>query len=70
MLLRAQVPVSGIRNHALMADVAPLLGPVSHILETYGYRWPSIQIRVIHAIIDGTLDLGTIPQSWSIAGMG
>ena len=66
MLLRAQVPVAGMRNHALMADVAPLLGPVRQILETYGYRWPSIQTSVIHAIIDGTLDLGTIPQSWGI----
>ena len=66
MLLRAQVPVAGMRDHALMADVAPLLGPVRQILETYGYRWPSIQTRVIHAIIDGTLDLGTMPQSWGI----
>ena len=59
-----------MRNHALMAEVAPLLGPVRHTLETYGYGWRSIQIRVIHAIIDGTLDLGTIPQSWSIEAMG
>jgi len=66
MLLRAQVPVAGMRNHVLMAEVAPLLGPVRQTLETYKYRWPSIQIRVIHAIIAGTLDLGTLPQSWSI----
>jgi integrase len=66
MLLRAQVPVAGMRNHALMAEVAPLLGPVRRTLEAYGYGWRSIQISVIHAIIDGTLDLGTIPQSWSI----
>ena len=66
MLLRAQVPVAGMRDHALMAEVAPLLGPVRQTLEIYKYRWPSIQIRVIHAIIAGTLDLGTLPQSWSI----
>jgi hypothetical protein len=49
-----------------MAEVASLLGPVRQTLETYGYGWPSIQASVIHAIIDGTLDLGTTRQSWGI----
>lgn len=70
MLLRAQVPVAGMRNHALMESVAPLLGPVRQTLETYKYHGPSKQARVIHAIIDGTLDLGTLPQSWSIEEWG
>jgi integrase len=67
MLLRAQIPVAGMRNRAVMDGVTALLGPVRQTLETYGYGWASVQNCVIHAIIDGALHLGTVPQSWNIA---